>query len=52
MDDLSIKKKCNNCINFPCLKTQCRLGQIGCEDYESIISSEIKKIGRIKIDKV
>ena len=39
------QKICRNCIYFPCTKPQCEIGQKGCDDYESIVEAEIKKIG-------
>lgn len=44
--ELKTEKTCNNCKYYPCLKTQCRLGQIGCEDHISITEEAIKNIGK------
>ena len=38
------QKICRNCIYCPCTKVQCRLDGEVCNDYESIVTAEIKKI--------
>ena len=39
------EKTCKTCLYFPCTKPQCEIGQKGCNDYESTVNAEIKKIG-------
>lgn len=37
-------KNCRTCTYYPCLKVQCSIGnKEGCEDYQSIVTTEIKK---------
>ena len=43
-------KICKNCVFFPCTKPQCQIGKQGCNDYESIVSKEIKDIGKRTIN--
>lgn len=46
-------KKCQTCIYFPCTKFQCNiLDKEGCENYESIVSKEIKSLEKWKNDKL
>lgn len=39
-----MNQSCRTCIYFPCTKSQCEIGQQGCNDYESTVTAEIKKI--------
>ena len=40
-----IDKKCKTCTYYPCLKTQCSIGnKEGCDDYKSTVQKEIERI--------
>lgn len=39
------ERSCRTCRYFPCTKPQCELTKQGCNDYESIVEAEIKRIG-------
>lgn len=40
-------KRCNTCIYFPCLKTQCNLAdKEGCGEYKSVSRAEMENIDK------
>lgn len=44
-------KTCQTCIYYPCTKFVCNIGnKEGCEEYESIVSREIKSLGKCEKD--